>query len=70
LRRSDELGAMAGALAIFKANMIDAARLRGEKSEVEQRQALHRKAEMQKLADDLEGAVGKIVGAVSSASNV
>ena len=59
---------MAGAVQVFKTNMIDADRLRTEQSEFEQRQLLQRKADMRKLADDFECAVGEIIETVSSAS--
>jgi methyl-accepting chemotaxis protein len=68
MRRSDELGSMAAALAIFKKNIIDASRLRGEQADHEQHQSQQRKADMVKLANDFEGAVGEIVETVSSAS--
>ena len=67
-KRNDELGAMATALGVFKANIIDTARLRVEQTANEQSQVLFRKGEMRKLADDFEGAVGRIVETVSSAS--
>jgi len=44
-------------------------RLSAEKAEAEQTQALLRKAEMSKFADDFELAVGDIIDAVSSASS-
>ena len=66
--RHDELGTMAGALAVFKTNLIENARLRDVQQEGEQRQIQQRKAEMRQLADDFESAVGQIVQAVSSAS--
>jgi methyl-accepting chemotaxis protein len=68
MRRNDELGSMAGALAIFKKNIIDASRLHEEQADHEQRQSQQRKADMVKLANDFEGAVGEIVETVSSAS--
>jgi len=68
MRRNDEFGSMAVALAIFKANIIDASRLRAEQADNEQRQSQQRKADMIKLADTFENAVGEIVETVSSAS--
>jgi len=68
MRRSDELGSMASALAIFKKNIIDASRLHEEQADHEQRQSQQRKTDMVKLANDFEGAVGEIVETVSSAS--
>jgi methyl-accepting chemotaxis protein len=69
MRRNDELGSMAAALSIFKANVIDASQLRKEQAEREQRQLQQRKVERAKLADDFEGAVGEIIEVVSASSN-
>src|SRR6266850_2382609 len=69
MRRNDELGSMAGALAIFKKNIIDASRLHGEQADHEQRQSQQRKTDMVKLADDFESAVGAIVETVSASSS-
>jgi methyl-accepting chemotaxis protein len=65
---SDEIGEMADAVQVFKTNMIETERLRAEQLEVEQRQLQQRKADMHKLADAFEGAVGEIVEMVSSAA--
>jgi methyl-accepting chemotaxis protein len=59
---------MAGAVEVFKNNMIEAERLRAEQLEADKRQAEQRKADMRKLADAFEGAVGEIVETVSSAA--
>ena len=66
--RRDEIGEMAGAVEVFKTNMIETERLRAEQSEIELRQAQQRKADMNRLADGFEAAVGEIVETVSSAS--
>jgi methyl-accepting chemotaxis protein len=68
LGRRDEIGEMAGAVEVFKNNMIEADRLRAEQLEAEKRQIEQRKADMRKLADSFEGAVGEIVETVSSAA--
>ncbi len=68
LGRKDEVGEMAGAVQVFKSSMIETDRLRAEQLEMEQRQSQQRKAEMCKLADAFEGAVGEIVEMVSSAA--
>ena len=68
LGRKDEIGEMAGAVEVFKNNMIEAQRLRAEQLEAEQRQAEQRKADMRELANAFEGAVGEIVETVSSAA--
>ncbi|MBM7486804.1 methyl-accepting chemotaxis protein [Bradyrhizobium sp. USDA 3686] len=66
--RHDEIGEMAGAVDVFKTNMIEAERLRAEQVEVEKRQAEQRKTDMHRLAGEFEAAVGEIVDTVSSAS--
>jgi methyl-accepting chemotaxis protein len=69
MRRNDELSSMAAALTVFKANIIDASRLREQQVDNELRQSQQRKAEMVKLANDFEGAVGEIIEAVSASSS-
>ncbi len=66
--KADEIGDMAKAIQVFKDNMADTERLRHEQVEVEARQAESRKADMVRLADQFEQAVGEIVDTVSSAS--
>jgi methyl-accepting chemotaxis protein len=69
LGRKDEIGAMAGAVEQFKVKAEERAREEAEaKSERERAAAIQRKADMTKLADEFESAVGEIVGTVSSAS--
>src|SRR6266850_1446421 len=68
LGRKDEIGEMAGAVEVFKNNMVEAERLRAEQLEAEQRQAEQRKADMRELARAFEGTVGEIVETVSSAA--
>jgi methyl-accepting chemotaxis protein len=65
---SDEIAEMAEALQVFKGNMLESNRLRAERSETEKQARAQRRAEMQKLADEFEAAVGEIVQTVSSAS--
>jgi methyl-accepting chemotaxis protein len=67
-RRDDEIGEIMTALAVFKTNGLEIERLKVEQQATEQRTALQRRAEMIKLADDFEGAVGQIIETVSSAS--
>ncbi|MGC0388208.1 CHASE3 domain-containing protein [Bradyrhizobium japonicum USDA 135] len=66
--RKDEIGAMAQAVQVFKTNAIEVERLKAEQVEAERRNAEQRKQDMIRLADDFEGAVGQIIGTVSSAS--
>jgi methyl-accepting chemotaxis protein len=68
LGRKDEVGEMADAVQVFKTSMIETARLRAEQLAIEQRQLQQRKADMNRLADAFEGAVGEIVETVSSAA--
>ncbi|WP_423864636.1 methyl-accepting chemotaxis protein [Bradyrhizobium sp.] len=67
--RGDELGEMARTVEIFKKNGLEVERLKTEQQAGELRATQQRKAAMTKLADDFEGAVGKIVNAVSAASS-
>ncbi|MGQ0686738.1 HAMP domain-containing methyl-accepting chemotaxis protein [Bradyrhizobium sp.] len=66
--RSDEVGDMAGAVQVFKDNMIEADRLRAEQAQSEARAAAQRKADMHELAGRFEGAVGEIIETLSSSS--
>jgi methyl-accepting chemotaxis protein len=66
--RGDEVGEMAKAVEVFKSNAIARQTLEIEQREAETRVAAGRKAEMNRMADDFEAAVGQIVEAVSSAS--
>jgi methyl-accepting chemotaxis protein len=65
---SDEIAEMAGALQVFKDNMVESNRLRAERLETDKKAQAQRKAEMQRLADEFEAAVGEIVQTVSAAS--
>jgi methyl-accepting chemotaxis protein len=65
---SDEIADMAGALQVFKGNMLESNRLRAERSEAEKQARAQRRTEMRQLADEFEAAVGEIVQTVSSAS--
>ncbi|ALK10814.1 methyl-accepting chemotaxis protein [Blastochloris viridis] len=66
--RTDEIGAMAAALDVFKTSMADSERLRSERAELERRAAAQRRDEMHQLADRFEAAVGGIVDTVSRAA--
>jgi methyl-accepting chemotaxis protein len=57
---------MATAMIVFKGNMIEADRLRGEQAAAVTRAAAQRKADMHKLAGDFQIAVGNIIETVSS----
>jgi methyl-accepting chemotaxis protein len=69
LDRKDEVGDMAQAVETFKVKAEEKARMDAEaKAAQDQIAARQRKADMIKLADDFESAVGEIVETVSSAS--
>jgi methyl-accepting chemotaxis protein len=67
--RGDEIGEMAKAVEIFKSNAVARQALEVEQREAETRATSGRKADMNKMANDFEAAVGQIVEAVSSASS-
>jgi methyl-accepting chemotaxis protein len=66
--RRDEIGAMASAVEVFKTNAIERLRLEAEAKETEIRAAAQRKADMHRLADEFQSAVGTIIQTVSAAS--
>jgi len=66
--RADEIGDVAKAALVFKDNGLAKIRMEAEQKETEARIATQRKADMHKLADDFENAVGEIIEVVSSAS--
>ena len=68
VERRDELGEMARMVEVFKKNGLEVERLKADQQAGELRTAQQRKADMIKLADDFEGAVGEIIDTVSSAS--
>jgi methyl-accepting chemotaxis protein len=67
--RRDEVGEMADAVEVFKNNASARRDLEAEQKETETRAVARRKADMNRLADEFEGAVGQIVETVSSASS-
>jgi len=67
--RQDELGEMAGAVAVFKSNAVARQSMEVEQKDAQTRAVTQRKVDMQKMADDFEGAVGNIVDTVSTASS-
>jgi len=66
--RHDEIGEMADAVEVFKSNAVARQGLEAEQKETEARAVARRKSDMNKLADEFEGAVGQIVETVSSSS--
>ncbi len=66
--RRDEIGAMAGAVQVFKDNLIHARALEAETAQARLEAEQQRRAGMRGVADAFEKAVGGIVGMVSSAA--
>ena len=66
--RSDELGAMAGAMRVFKDNMLLARALEAEAAQVRAAAEQDRQAALRGVAEGFETAVGGIVGSVASAA--
>ena len=67
--RRDEIGEMAKAVEVFKSNAVERQALEAEQKQAEIRAVARRKADMQKMADDFQGAVGAIIETVSVASS-
>ncbi|WP_407048796.1 methyl-accepting chemotaxis protein [Methyloraptor flagellatus] len=67
--RSDEIGALGQTMALFRANMEEAERLRGARADQERDAAAARRREMLALADQFDHAVGQTVAVVSDAAH-
>jgi len=68
VERSDEIGVVAQATTSFRDDLVRMEKLEAEQKDAQGRAVAQRKADMHKLADSFEAAVGKIVKAVSTAS--
>nr|WP_244670477.1 cache domain-containing protein [Rhodoplanes elegans] len=68
LDRGDEIGLMARAVEVFKEHAVARERLEAEQHAAEARAVAARKADMVRLADHFEQAVGGIIGAVSASA--
>ncbi|MGP0094833.1 MAG: methyl-accepting chemotaxis protein [Xanthobacteraceae bacterium] len=66
--RGDEVGDNARAAKTFKDNLLRIEKMEAEQKDAEARAAAQRRADMLKLADQFQAAVGEIVGTVASAS--
>ncbi|PWC35792.1 methyl-accepting chemotaxis protein [Azospirillum sp. TSO35-2] len=66
--RGDEIGAMAGALEVFRRGMIEAERLRAGQDRMKRAADEERRTAMQALADRFEADVGRLIGSLSSAA--
>ncbi len=64
----DEIGAMAGALQVFKANALEAKRMREEQKRQEQRSEEENRKAMNDLANSFEQEIGGVIRTVSSAA--
>ncbi|MGA9089729.1 MAG: methyl-accepting chemotaxis protein [Bradyrhizobium sp.] len=66
--RKDELGTMAGAVDVFRRNMIEARSLREAQEAAKQQAELDKKALQRQMADRFEADVKSVVGAVARAT--
>jgi methyl-accepting chemotaxis protein len=68
VNRGDEIGEMVAAVEVFRANMLDAERLRGERETQKQAAEQERRAFTAGIAGEFETAVGDVVAGISSAA--
>jgi len=68
LERQDEIGQMSSAVQVFKENAIRNKELEAEQVKQNQRAETEQREMMNKLADDFDSSVGRIIETVSSAS--
>jgi methyl-accepting chemotaxis protein len=66
--RKDELGSMAGAVDVFRRNMIESRTLRDAQEAAKQQAELEKKALQRQMADRFEADVKSVVGAVARAT--
>lgn len=66
--RGDEIGAMAGAMQVFKDNIIHTKRMEAEQGARDKRAADDRRAVMHKLADEFQSKVGGLIQSLSAAA--
>ena len=66
--RKDELGTMAGAVDVFRRNMIEAQLLREEQEAAKKQSELEKSALQRRMADRFEADVKSVVGAVARAT--
>ena len=66
--RRDELGEMSRTVEVFKINAVEVERMRAAQQASERQRAEQRRADMNKLADDFEAAVGEIIQTVATAA--
>jgi methyl-accepting chemotaxis protein len=68
VNRGDEIGEMVAAVEVFRANMLDAERMRGEQEAQKQAAEQERRALTAGIAGEFETAVGGVVAGISSAA--
>ena len=68
LERADEIGDMAGAVEVFKANAVEKAQLEAERAEREERAQAEKREASAELANLFEASVKGVVGDLTSAS--
>jgi methyl-accepting chemotaxis protein len=66
--QGNEVGRICRSLSVFKDALVGAERLRAEQFGLEAEQLARRRADMNRLASEFEGAVGQIINTVSTAS--
>ncbi|MGI6247096.1 MAG: methyl-accepting chemotaxis protein [Pseudochelatococcus sp.] len=69
LTRTDEMGALAKTMAVFRGNLQETERLRAEQADRDRQAAELRRADMRDLADRFDRAIGGIVEVVASAAS-
>ncbi|MBR1225491.1 MULTISPECIES: methyl-accepting chemotaxis protein [unclassified Bradyrhizobium] len=69
LKRTDEVGAIARAVQVFRENALRVQAMESEKAGLKLRAEEERKLAMSQVADGFEQAIGKIIEAVSTASS-
>jgi methyl-accepting chemotaxis protein len=68
VNRGDEIGEMVAAVEVFRANMLDAERMRGEQETQKQAAEQERRAFTAGIAGEFEAAVGGVVAGISTAA--
>lgn len=68
VNRVDEIGRMANSVQIFKTNAIEAAKMRDEEQQRERQSMDERRQSRNRLADDFEGSVMRVVESVASST--
>jgi methyl-accepting chemotaxis protein len=66
--RTDEIGGMARAVEVFKNSMIEAEQLRSEQERQKSIASAERRGDLDRLAEEFEGAVGVVIETVSLSS--